>query len=273
MKIKAASLLATVFTLCIASEANPVKPQSGDSYKNRGDRCEGRKESSQNAGNESPVFELISARVEYNDESLTSLPEKLKVAFYSSQQSTAYLVVREIKPKHSYWMTRTSKCKDGFGNVFEWLTQPFLAKWGDLTMYELGVVVRLNEPKPGAEDIIAPAIFYHRKSAKNASKYRFIFMSTVNAEVELALYRANEKKVKDLTQGKVRIKIGTPLSIQVDLSLHKSGDFQLKGDVIYKKDEKTLIKLPQNIKFHHELDVPDLNKIEPMRTLTTGRCL
>lgn len=280
MKIKAASLLAAVFTLCIASEANPVKLQPDDSYKNRGDRCEGRKGSSQNAGNTPPAFELVSARVEYNDELLTSQPEKMKVAFYSSQESTPYyLVVREIKLKYSYWMTRTSECKAGFANIFEWLTQPFLAKWGDLTMYELGVVVRLNYPKPGEEVIVAPAIFYHKNPAKNAGKYGFYFMSRDRGKVRYQVYRVNKKEVKIFPKEKrrgeetvetVEIRINTILTIPVDLSLYKSGDFRLKGEVSYYNDKPPL---PLNIKFHHESSVPDLNKIEPIRTPTKGRCL
>src|SRR5262245_37178309 len=168
MKIKVASLLAIIFNACIACETNSVNPLSDNRYINRGDRCEGRKENPQNPGNESPVLELVSARVDYEDGTLTSLPTKLKVAFYSPQKSTSKIVVREVQPNYSYWMTRTSECKDGFGNVFQWLTQPILAKLGLTKMYELGVVIRLGDLKQDSDGTIAPAIFYHEKPAKNA---------------------------------------------------------------------------------------------------------
>ncbi len=87
----------------------------------------------------------------------------LKVKLYLEQPSKVHLTVRELDYKYYYWMDKVQPSqpwRSGFDNLFEWLTQEVIQRLGELKMYDLGVVARLEKADPSKVERVSPVIFY-----------------------------------------------------------------------------------------------------------------
>src|SRR5262249_10256972 len=159
-------------------------------YQNRGNRYEGVKPK--------PVsgydIELISAIVDYKEE-VVQLPERLKVQFYLKQPSKVYLTVRELDYTYYYWMARVQRaqpCRLGFDNAFDWPTREVIQSLGHITMYDLGVVARLDKLEPSKSELVAPVIFYHSHIPTVIQGYLFTFKTSGDARLTCVVYKEGE---------------------------------------------------------------------------------
>jgi len=149
-------------------------------YKKRGNRYEGLKERPLSV----PDIELISARINYNEEIIQD-PSSFKLKFYLKQNKPdVFITVRELDYIRYYWMDKVEPSwKSGF-NEFIWSTDDVIKHLEGLKMYDLGVVIRLGEEHPTIKEKIAPAIFYHSKFPSGEIKeYLFTFKCSRDAKL------------------------------------------------------------------------------------------
>jgi hypothetical protein len=150
-------------------------------YRKRGNRFEGIRPK--------PVsgydIELISARVDYKEEG-TQMPERFKVKVYLAQPFEVHLTVRELNYKYYYWMDKVQPAepwRPGFDNMFDWPTREVIQQLGDINMYDLGVVARLENIDPSIVERVAPVIFYYSQVPVNIQGYVFAFKTNGDARL------------------------------------------------------------------------------------------
>ena len=218
-------------------------------YQNRGNRYEGVKPK--------PVsgydIELISVRVDYKEE-VKQMPDWFKLRFYLEASSEVYLTVREIDYKYYYWMDKIKPeqpWKPGFENVFEWSTQDVLQQLGEIKIYDLGIVARLEKPEASKLERVAPVIFYHSQFPATINGYLFTFKTNGDARLTCSFYR-EEKAEAEFTQNIHLQRGGRPFTVRWDSAQAAEGSYKLviKGYFL-----DTNNPIDQTVHFYHRPDV------------------
>lgn len=171
-----------------------VFAQQGLEYQKRAHRYEGIRPK--------PVsgfdIELLSAHIAFHDD-IQQLAEHYQVRFYLNEVQPVYLVVREIDYRHFYWLDKVEPdipWQKGFSNVYRWPTEDVIRHLNRLKLYDLGVVARLGNPEPKAEEFIAPVLLYQSHYPLTVSGYTFIFRLRDAANVQGKIYpQFNSKSI------------------------------------------------------------------------------
>jgi hypothetical protein len=161
--------------------------QSNLEYQKRASRYEGTKPK--------PVsglgIELLSAHIAYQDDTST-LGERYQVRFFLNEILPVHLLVRELNYKHFYWLDKVepeTPWRAGFSNVYSWPTADVIRHLNRLSLYDLGIVVRLNKSEPSADEWVAPALLYQSGYPATTSGYTFVFRMREDAKIKGAIYR------------------------------------------------------------------------------------
>ena len=244
-KLLAIGLVALAL-LCEAALA-----QSSVEYRNRGNRNEGVRSL--------PVsgytIELLSFRVLYEEPlALGGLPSQYRVRFSLDKQAPAYLVVREIDNKHSYWLDNVkpkAPWTSGFNNEFAWPTADVISHISDLKLYDLGVTVRVGNSTPAAIERVAPAILYHSITPASIAGYEFAFKTNVTAGLEFRIEKSDgiAPKAAAVPRALRKWSYGVPFRVKWDASNADPGKYQLKvvGRVLENNETFT-----QDVEFMHQ---------------------
>ena len=181
------NLIKTVIFILLFAMFTPIAYGDKLDYQDRGDRWEGVKPRPV-AGQD---IELLSV-LAYYGEKWQSMPTHCKLKFYlPEQQKEVNLKVRELRPKHFYWMDKvipkSPLWRKGF-NEYQWPTEDVI-KPLKLDISTLGVVVRLEKQFTGESEKVAPVIFYHSTPPNKILGYLFTFKvgETVKLHYTLAL--------------------------------------------------------------------------------------
>ena len=217
-------------------------------YQKRGNRYEGIKPR--------PVsgydIELIAALVDYKEEA-NQIPDRIKVLFYLERPSEVHLIVRELDYKYYYWMDKVQPnepWRPGTNNIFEWPTQDVLRELKEVTLYDLGVVARLQKPDPGKIEQVAPAILYHSRLPAARKRYLFTFKASGNARLTASVYREGEKTGL-FTQIFQRQPGGRPFTVRWS-AMGLAGSYRL---VVTGYFLDTNVPIDQVVNFYHHPDV------------------
>jgi hypothetical protein len=228
--------------------------QSSLEYRNRGNRYEGVRAL--------PVsgytIELLSFRALYEEPGgAGGLPPQYRVRFFLEKEAPAYLVVREIDDKESYWLDNVkpkTSWASGFNNLFEWPTADVLAHIPALKLYDLGVIVRVADPNPTSKDRVAPAILYHSQYPTSVSGYKFVFKTNATVGFEFMIEESDGRVPKSQPEPRVvrTWQYKAPLSVKWDASTARPGRYRLKviARVLENND-----KLTQEVEFVHQPNV------------------
>lgn len=225
------SFFATVL-LGTAVVTGTALAQPSVEYRNRGDRNEGIRAL--------PVSgykaELLSFRATY-EEPLPAqrTPALYRLRFFLDKSAPAYVVVREVENKHSYWLDQVkpvTSWKPGFDNVFEWSTRDVIAQLPGptLKLYDLGVTVRVGSVDPSDLERVAPAILYYSSLPPWVAGYAFVFKTNATARLEFSVEKSDGTPVKVAPEPRVlqRWSYGMPLRVDWDATNAEPGQYRLK---------------------------------------------
>lgn len=228
--------------------------QSSLDYRDRGNRFEGVRPL--------PVsgytIELLSFRATY-DEPLRpgSNPALYRMRFFLENRVPAYVVVREVQNKHSYWLDEVktpTPWGPGFANAFEWSTKDVIDQLPGLKLYDLGVTVRVGNKMPSDLETVAPVILYHSVLPGAISGYEFAFKTNATARLEFTVERGDGTAVTPTPTPRIAPKwsYGVPLHVTWDASRAAAGEYRLKvtGRVLENNN-----KLGKEIRFFHQPNV------------------
>ncbi len=215
-------------------------------YRNRGNRFEGVRPK--------PVsgydIELISARADYKEEG-NRMPERFKVKVYLEQPSQVHVTVRELAYKYYYWMDKVQPAepwRPGVDNVFEWPTRDVIQQLGEISMYDLGVVARLENTDPSIVERVAPVIFYHSQVPANVLGNVFTFKTSADARLTCDVY--DEASVKPVFTNHIqRQPGGTAFTVRWDSSQAAEGRHRL---VVRGFFLETNVPINQSVSFYHQ---------------------
>lgn len=199
---------------CLITSDN-VQGQSKLEYQKRANRYEGIKPK--------PVsgfdIELLSAHIAYHDDT-SRMGERFQVRFFLKDVHPVHLLVREIDYKHYYWLDKVepeSPWRAGFSNVYGWPTADVIRQLHGLSLYDLGVVARLDKSMPRAEEYVAPVLLYQSNYPSEVSGYVFVFRLRDEAKIKGTIYKeAGGKPI--LVQDLGRQRGGRPFPFQWDLA-------------------------------------------------------
>lgn len=226
--------------------------QSNVEYRNRGDRFEGVRSL--------PVsgytIELLSFQAIYKE--LPPPPDKTppfyRMRFFLDRPAAAYVVVREVDNRHSYWLDNvkpTTPWRPGFGNVFEWPTAEVIRQLPGLELDELGVTVRVGYEHPSDLETVAPAILYSSVPPRTVSAYEFAFKTNVTARLAFSIERSDGSPVKPGPEPRVLKKwsYGVPLRVTWNATGAQAGAYRLmvEGRVLENNQ-----KFGKEIRFFHQ---------------------
>ncbi|MGH8578740.1 MAG: hypothetical protein ACREVK_00995 [Gammaproteobacteria bacterium] len=243
-------LLLSLSGFCLTTSCGVLGQEDLD-YQKRGNRYEGIKPK--------PVsgfdIELLSARIDYRDNT-DSVGERFQVRFYLEHPAPAHLVVRELDNEHYYWLDKVepkSPWQPGFANVFDWPTADVIRQLDGLKLYDLGVVVRLDEPEPGAIEHVAPVMLYQSQQPTEVKGYVFTFRLRDEANVKGTVY--NESSGKPLfVQDLGRQRGGRPFTVRWGLTATpaRAGAYKLvlAGYVLGTNDP-----VSQVVHFYHQPEI------------------
>ena len=247
------SLRAAVI-LAAAVLSGSALAQSNLDYRNRGNRFEGVRPL--------PVsgytIELLSFRATY-DEPLPagSTPPLYRMRFFLEKPAPAYVVVREVENKHSYWLDKVrppTPWGPGFANAFEWSTRDVIDQLPGLKLYDLGVTVRVANEMPSDVETVAPVILYHSVLPGAISGYEFALKTNATARLEFSVERSDGTAVTPTPTPRIvpRWSYGVPLQVIWDASRAAAGEYRLKvtGRVLENND-----KFGKEIRFFHQPNV------------------
>ncbi len=184
----ARTLLQIVLAVILLSLTQVLWAQTNLDYQSRGDRSEGVKPK--------PVtgydLELLSVLVDFR-EATSVLPPTLRVRFFLKDPVSVHLTVREQRYEHYYWLDKVvpqSPWKVGF-NEFSWPTGDVLRQIDPKFPIEnLGIVTRLKDGQPSANELIAPAILYHTRLPSTVAAYLFTMKPASDARMKVEVFRA-----------------------------------------------------------------------------------
>lgn len=245
MKARTLSLAVILLLLTLGASPSQVQSTLGVQYQARGNRYEGIKPKSVSGYN----IELVSALVDYKDEAL-HVPDQFKIKFYLEHPSKTYVTVRELDYRYYYWMDKVQPSKPwgtGFGNIFEWPTREVVRQLEGLKMYDLGVLVRLEKPEPGAVERVAPALFYHSQAPPTVKGYLLTFKTYRDARLTCSIYKEGTK-VELFTRSFRRQSGGRPFSVKWSTSGTTDGIYKLviKGYFLDNNE-----RIDQTVIFYH----------------------
>lgn len=190
MRLSIGSVLQIPVVVCWLCLLLPVALSATDplSYQSRGNRSEGIKPKPVNAYD----LELISVLADFR-EAANELPTTLRVRFFLKEPTSVYLTVREQRYKDYYWLDKvvpTSPWKAGF-NEFSWPTGDVLRQLDPKFPIEnLGVVARLKNDRPSAEELVAPVILYHNRPPSSVAAYLFTMKPASDARMKFHIFTA-----------------------------------------------------------------------------------
>lgn len=164
-----------------------VFAQANIEYQERANRYEGTKAK--------PVsgfdIELLSAHIVYQDDTST-MGERYQIRFFLNEVRPVHLLVRELDYRHFYWLDQVkpeSPWQIGFSNIYSWPTTDVIRHLNGLSLYDLGVVARLDDSEPRAEENVAPVLLYQSGYPVNVDGYAFVFRLREEAKVKGTIYR------------------------------------------------------------------------------------
>ena len=214
-------------------------------YQNRGNRYEGVKPKPVSGTD----IELISVLVDYREE-VKQMPDSLKLRFYLKASSKVYLTVREIDYNYYYWMDKINPeqpWKPGFDNVFGWATQDVLQQLGNIKIYNLGIVARLENSEPSSLERVAPVIFYHSHFPSNIKGYLFTFKTNGDAQLSCSFYREEKAEPVDIQNFQLQ-RGGRPFTVRWDSEQAEEGFYKL---IINGYFLNTNNPIDQTVQFYH----------------------
>ena len=246
--------LRAAVVLAAAVLSGSALAQSNLDYRNRGNRFEGVRPL--------PVsgytIELLSFRATY-DEPLPagSTPPLYRMRFFLEKPAPAYVVVREVKNTHSYWLDKVrppTPWGPGFANSFEWSTRDVINQLPGLKLYDLGVTVRVANENPSDLETVAPVILYHSALPAAIGGYEFAFKTNATARLEFSVERADGSAVTPAPTPRIvqRWSYGVPLPVTWDASKAGAGEYrlQVRGRVL--ENNQAFAK---EIRFFHQPNV------------------
>ena len=179
------------------------------------------------------------------------MPNFFKLKFCLPKRfGKVHVKVRELEYEHFYRMTNPDiSSNKGCGNFFQWPTATVIRKLKGLKMFNLGVLVRLDEQRPNVKEKVAPVIFYHGKSPNNISGYSFTFKTKKDARLKYSIRNEHTKR-KVLMEKDFSLKKGNkPFQINWDNAPTKSGFYKLilKGYFVRNNEH-----IRQSVRFYHQ---------------------
>ncbi|MFN0301332.1 MAG: hypothetical protein ACKVQU_13385 [Burkholderiales bacterium] len=230
--------------------------QSSIQYRIRGNRSEGVKGL--------PVtgyaIELMSFRATY-EEPLPSgtKPPQYRLRFYlENADQVPYLAIRTYDNFRFYWLDKVSPAvpwKQGYGNVFEWPTRDVIAHLPTppLSLYDLGVTVRIGDENPRSKERLAPVVLYHSKPPSLINGYEFQFNINATVALENSIVRVSDGA--PVTPGPdPRIErswsSNVPFRVNWDATNALPGVYRLRVNARITHNNEKLA--PQNVEFFHQ---------------------
>lgn len=215
-------------------------------YQKRGNRSEGTRDQLV-AGFH---VDLLSVRVNF-DELIGKLGERLRLRFYLPEAVPAHITVREVENRYYYWLDDVqpkTPWQKGFGNEFDWPTNEVMAQLGDLTVNDLGTLVRLGSKEPSSKERVAPAILYQSKLPAQIQAYEFTFKLREDSNITVQVLNEQDKqavfnKTLDRQIG------GEPLRIEWNAAQAPAGSYRL---VLSGYVRSTNEKVYQEVSFYHQ---------------------
>jgi hypothetical protein len=201
------------------------------------------------------AIELLSFRVRYEEPVPSGrIPGHYRVRFPLDRDAPAYLVIREIDNKHSYWLDHVNPetaWSPGFNNIFEWPTADVLAYISDVKLYDLGVIVRVSDPNPRSIERVAPAILYYSTSPTSVSGYEFAFKSNATVSLQFTIESGDGRLAKSQPVPPTLRKwsYDVPFSVKWDASNAPPGKYRLKVNARVLENND---KLVQEVEFVHQ---------------------
>ena len=227
--------------------------QSSVDYRNRGNRFEGVRAL--------PVsgytIELVSFRAAYDEPPPASMPALYRMRFFLEKPAPAYVVVREVRNIHSYWLDKVkpkTPWGPGFANSFEWSTRDVIDQLPGLKLDDLGVTVRVGTEHPSDLETVAPVILYHSALPGAIGGYEFAFKTNATARLEFSVERADGSAVAPAPAPRIvqTWSYGVPLLVTWDASRAVAGEYRLRVRGRVLENNQTFGK---EIRFFHQPNV------------------
>jgi hypothetical protein len=234
---------------CVLSVTTPLGAQLDLQYQQRGDRHEGVKPK--------PVsgydIELISVLADYQESHQAEIfPKRVTLRFYLPGEDTVHLTVRELDYRAYYWLDKVQPAepwKPGFQNTFTWPTDPVLSQLSPkLDLYEIGVLVRLNNATSSTRETVAPAVLYHTKLPEKIKGYRFTMKTGEDARLKAIFTQQDTGQEMDVQRFR-RKRAGRPFTIQWDAKTAPQGAYLLKVTGFSLSTNQSINK---EINFYHQ---------------------
>lgn len=205
----------------------------GLEYRDRGNRHEGVRRGPPVSGY---AIELLSSRAIHQEPPPSDkIPPVYRVQFFLAKDASVYVVVREVENKHSYWLDRVKRptWAKGFDNVFEWATRDVIAQLpgSPLSLYDLGVVVRVGYESPSDLERVAPAILYYSAPPASITGYEFVFKTNATARLDFSVEKSDGTAAKPAPDPRTVAKwsYGIPLRVTWDATKAEAGEYRLKA--------------------------------------------
>ncbi len=201
-------------------------------------------------------IELISVLVDYQEPIPSkSFPKRLKVQFYLEKEmdkSEVAMTVRELDYRVYYWLDSVkpkTPWGKGFQNVFTWPTDRVLNQLPQkMDMYELGALVRVNEPTVLLSERVAPAVLYHTQPPEHIEGYLFTLKTAEDSRLTFAVIQEETGK-KVWTKTFRRKRAGRPFTIPWNAGEAAVGFYraEISGFSLFTNDE-----ISKNIRWFHQ---------------------
>jgi hypothetical protein len=202
-------LIGILLLLCAALAA------SGDdlSYRDRGNRHEGKKPR--------PIggfdVDLLGAMAVPAAEPPVGagFGDTAAVSFFLPGGESPHLVVRERRPRHSYWLDQArpaSPWRPRAVNTFTWPAGDVLRPLG-IAPADLLVLVRLGDGSPQLEERVAPALLAPVPGGGRIGEYRFTFKTKGTAVIRHAVYGPGSQRPLEPAAPRVRRAAEVPFTL------------------------------------------------------------
>jgi hypothetical protein len=194
-RIVASLFLATVAVIAVQAQYDPKLL-----YQRRGERDEGVRTVA--VGGQD--IELVSARIDGPKLPGTSpsVPapawsDSVKARFYLPESGGAYLAVRQLRSQSTYyWLSLPAKDDESLAggwramatNEYAWPTSTVLANLKDVTLDDLGAVVRLGQAGDSNIQRVLPVALYTHDSIDSVDAYRFTWRPLIRVNVTADVY-------------------------------------------------------------------------------------
>jgi hypothetical protein len=223
--------------------------QSSTEYRSRGNRWEGVRDL--------PVsgytIELLSFRASHREDLQPATAQVYRLRFFLNRPVPAYVVVREVDNRHSYWLDQVMPAtpwKPGFENLFEWPNKEVIRQL-NLNLDDLGVIVRLESEYPSDLETVAPALLYSSAPPGSISSYDFFFKTNVTARLEFSIEDSDGRPVVPAPAPRVvkNWPYSVPLRVTWDAAKAQAGEYRLtvQGRVLENNE-----KFEKVVRFFHQ---------------------